>query len=558
MDEEYEFETSGGGNIVEAIYTDQVLTDYRGNPLIEALPPIFSEDEVIDKLTRLPSYDPHERELDAHFRYHCAQRLYTYFEPLNRHIDLEQRFSRLIRQGYLARNPLEPQYAARLQESYRAIKSGGYLLEDNMGPGTSSGFTIIGISGMGKTTSVERVLSLYPRVIVHSNYKGVNLSLYQITWLKLNCPLKGSLKGLCFSFFEAIDSLINTSYFRKYGNPRYPVETLLSKMAQLASAHCLGVLVIDEIQHLSTAKSGGSEDMLSFFVTLVNTIKVPVVLIGTTKALSVVRGDFRQARRGTGQGDMAWDVLEKGEDFDLLVKGLWAYQWTREESPLTEEIKEVIYDESQGIVDIVVKLYVLAQWRAIALNEDVVTPESIRSVAKESLQLVRPMLDALRSGDPEEIAKYDDIRPVDMEEYYKKYLSRLKSKKASKQKKDAVSTEAPVDDQNNATAEDIIVRLNGVGIDPEIAKQAAQEIMKAGGKKLDIKTAANEALVLALRKGTTIMVPAVNASSSKIPEDPEDLRLITEKGKENEKTSYESLQEKGYIKSPLDELIVKD
>jgi len=367
MDEEPGFEISGNGNIVKAIYTDQVLMDYRGNPLIEAMPPIFSEDDVTDKLTRLPSYNPHERELDAHFRYHCVQRLYTYFEPLDQHIDLEQRFSRLIRQGYLARNPLEPQYAARLQQSYRVIKSGEYILTDDMGPGTSSGFTIIGISGMGKTTSVERVLALYPRVIVHSNYKGANLSLYQLTWLKLNCPVKGSLKGLCFSFFEAIDSIIHTSYFRKYGNPRYPVESLLARMAQLASAHCLGVLVIDEIQHLSTAKSGGSEDMLSFFVTLVNTIKVPVVLIGTTKALSIVRGEFRQARRGTGQGDMAWERLENDERYDLLVEGMWKYQWTREESPLTEEIKEVIYDESQGIVDIVVKLFVLAQWRGIAL-----------------------------------------------------------------------------------------------------------------------------------------------------------------------------------------------
>ena len=38
--------------------------------------------------------------------------------------------------------------------------------------------------------------------------------------------------------------------------------------------------------------------MLNFFVTLVNTIGLPVVMIGTTKAMSILQGEFRQARRG--------------------------------------------------------------------------------------------------------------------------------------------------------------------------------------------------------------------------------------------------------------------
>ena len=82
-------------------------------------------------------------------------------------------------------------------------------------------------------------------------------------------------------------------------------------MSQVARHTGLGMLVIDEIQHLKQAKSGGSEKMLNFFVTLVNTIGVPVVLIGTTKAMSVLQSEFSQARRGSGQGDMVWET-EKG------------------------------------------------------------------------------------------------------------------------------------------------------------------------------------------------------------------------------------------------------
>ena len=36
-----------GEDIVDAIYSDQIVQDYESNPLIEALPPIFTEEEVI-------------------------------------------------------------------------------------------------------------------------------------------------------------------------------------------------------------------------------------------------------------------------------------------------------------------------------------------------------------------------------------------------------------------------------------------------------------------------------------------------------------------------------
>jgi hypothetical protein len=45
---------------------------------------------------------------------------------------------------------------------------------------------------------------------------------------------------------------------------RHGVETMLALMAQTANMFALGLLVIDEIQHLSRAKSGGSEKMLNF------------------------------------------------------------------------------------------------------------------------------------------------------------------------------------------------------------------------------------------------------------------------------------------------------
>src|SRR5207244_4186233 len=122
-------------------------------------------------------------------------------------------------------------------------------------------------------TAVEEILQLYPQVLVHSSYHGQQLSRIQIVWLKLACPFDGSIKGLCLNFFEAVDDILGTTYTRDFAcGGRCTVDQLLPAMARVASIHCLGVIVIDEVQHLNASKSGGSEKMLNFFVQLINTI----------------------------------------------------------------------------------------------------------------------------------------------------------------------------------------------------------------------------------------------------------------------------------------------
>ena len=62
---------------------------------------------------------------------------------------------------------------------------------------------------------------------------------------------------------------------------------------------------------------------------------------------------------------MIWDRLGQNYDYELLLDALWQYQWTRKVSPLTENIKMYYMRESQGVIDIVVKLMVMSQTVAI-------------------------------------------------------------------------------------------------------------------------------------------------------------------------------------------------
>lgn len=57
-----------------------------------------------------------------------------------------------------------------------------------------------------------------------------------------------------------------------------------------------------------------------------------------------------------------------------FTDNLWKQQLLNQRDEfLSDEIRHVWYDLSQGIIDIVVKLFVLAQLRAIAANKERIT-----------------------------------------------------------------------------------------------------------------------------------------------------------------------------------------
>lgn len=482
---------------VKAEYRNQIIPEYQGNPLIEALPDIWSTEQVIGVLSDKAAYNNGERKLDIQYRLHCIHRLFRYFQPLEHHIDIEQRISRSIRQGYLGRNPLIPGYARDMADGFAVMKDkGSYSMIRGMKT-VASGFTIIGVSGVGKSTAVERILSLYPQRIIHARYKEEPLALTQLVWLKLDCPHDGSLKQLCYHFFYVLDMAAGTDYFQQYAKGRYALDMLLIIMTQLVRQFQIGILVIDEIQHLSEAKGGGSDKMLNFFVTLVNTIGVPVVMIGTTKAMSILQGEFRQARRGSGQGDLIWDRMGNDTAWNVFVKSMWRYQWTEKNVAYTDELANVLYDESQGIIDIAVKLYAIVQVDAITNGTEEFSASDIRKAAEKKLGLVKPMLDALRSGDKKRILKYEDIAPVNIEDYLSAY-------KAVKTEVEEKTTE-----QKLTVLEQTSIKLMEVEVDPAMARRLAGKALASHKNPISVGEAFKEAYRLYIAEDTSVLAEDV-------------------------------------------------
>lgn len=376
-----------------ATYEEQELPQYRYNPLIECLPPIRSTETLANMMRHDVPYDSSQRFLRDEVRKHAVQSVKQFYAPMPRHLTFAETFSVILRSGYESRNPFNPTYWTGLPAQRATFTS--HLNDKHQIGSLTLGTAIVGPSGIGKTLAVDNTLKLYPQIVQHTKYRGKPFPFMQLTWLKLACPYSGSTKGLTQNFFHSVDRVLGTSYARLYVSWKTSAIGMMPHIATVGALHGLGCLIIDEIQHLMAAKSGGREVMLNFFVEMANTMQIPIILIGTPKALGVLTSEFRSARRATGQGAMCWDRMQNDACWKIFCQRMWALQYTKTEVPLTDEIITSLHELTQGIPELATILYKTAQETVIG-EQEAVTVEVLRETYEEYFKLVHPFLTVLR------------------------------------------------------------------------------------------------------------------------------------------------------------------
>lgn len=176
----------------------------------------------------------------------------------------------MIRDGYVARNLEKGELATHLQNGYERMMTGDIVRFDLKQHNRLPEYVFYWLFREWKNHHIKSNSSN----ISSRSFFTKNTNFTQIVYLKIDCPHDGSLKSLCLHFFRAVDSAIGSDYERKYALKRHGVETLMHLMSQIANLHAIGLLIIDEIQHLSVNKIWGEKKMLNFFVTLVNIIQL--------------------------------------------------------------------------------------------------------------------------------------------------------------------------------------------------------------------------------------------------------------------------------------------
>jgi hypothetical protein len=282
--------------------------------------------------------------------------------------------------------------------------------------------------------------------------------------------------------------------------------------------------------------------MLNFFVTLTNVIKVPVLFIGTPKALELFQPTMRSARRAAQFGSLDWGRFARtentgsDEEWERFFKRLWKLQWFEHSTPFTDEMMDLFWEYTQGIAHIAVALFYLSQVRAVVAGRESIDRTIVTKVYQEELAMMHPMIAALRSGREATILQYADL---DVPREALRVQSALQK-----------APQIPVDqraqtDAQSSKLERLIAILGQMGIGEDIAAIVAEQALEerpdedlfslvAHIKKLEEKTPAQPETKAGPQKKEKLRPVYLK----------DDLRLTRD---EDSEATYRSLKKRGVI-----------
>ena len=228
---------------------------------------------------------------------------------------------------------------------------------------------------------------------------------------------------------------------------------------------------------------------------------------------------------------------------------LWALQWVRRPVELDAALSATMYHLSQGVIDVAIKLFASAQVRAIFDKSEKLTQELLIEVYESEMQRLHPMLNALRNGEPQDLAQFADIAPVGIRE-----MVNIAAKKVRIKTSDAYAIK-PTD---SVFTSSIATSLVAGGIDEDLALEAAEYVLEEGkAKNLDegIEHARKFLKSFQTTRPSKSKRAKAGGTPSKVIEYKSDdyRNAIALAAKENTKV-YEQLQKLGMAK-PLGELL---
>lgn len=340
---------------------------------INNMPEMISGQELISALTVLPEYDDSIRNENQAIRLMQLSDLYRMYIPSNMSLEI---YSKLYLALLRSLQKKGTQAAVRQKyENYKRIQN-----QDYRGIiGGSDSFTIIGTSGIGKSSAISRAIELITEnqmIEIEEPYTKI------IPCVIVQCPFDSSVKGLLLEILRKVDEALETHYYQNALRARATTDMLIGSVSQVALNH-IGMLIVDEIQNVVNSKNGKS--LIGSLTQLINNSGISICMVGTPECTPFFEQALQLARRSVGlqYQNMPYDAY-----FESFCKILFDYQYTKERTEPNPAIYEWLYEHSAGILSIVVSLIHDAQEIAILSGKERLDMDTLNEAYSQRLSFL--------------------------------------------------------------------------------------------------------------------------------------------------------------------------
>ena len=268
--------------------------------IINVLPHMKSGSELRSALEVLPEYDAAICNADAPVRLMALSDLYRVYVPNQMSLEIYSKLYLALMRSLqkkgtkLAVQQQNQNFKAIMQQEYSGIMGG------------SDSFTIIGASGIGKSSAISRAITLITenRIIeVENPHTKI------IPCICVQCPFDFSVKGLLLEVLRKVDEAIDSNYYQNALRARATTDMLIGSVSQVALNH-IGLLVVDEIQNVCNSKHGKS--LVGMLTQLINNSGISICMVGTPESAVFFEQAMQLARRSLG---LRYDVMDYGNSF---------------------------------------------------------------------------------------------------------------------------------------------------------------------------------------------------------------------------------------------------
>jgi hypothetical protein len=202
----------------------------------------------------------------------------------------------------------------------------------------------------------------------------------------VQCPYDSSVKGLLLEILRAVDTKLGSDYCAKALHSRNTtVDTLIGSVSSVCINH-VGLLVIDEIQHIVGQKAGDA--LARCLMQLINSSGISIALVGTPSVIPFLSdGEFQLARRTLG---LYYEPMEYGECFRDLCTTLYRYQYVKHRTELDEPMMHWLYEHSGGNPSVLVSLLHDAQECSILDGQEIIAYDPLHTAYHKWLRMLHP------------------------------------------------------------------------------------------------------------------------------------------------------------------------